>query len=1068
MIPMCFVSAFMNNTPVVALMIPIVQRWSQNIGFSSQQLLIPLSYSSIMGGTCSLIGTSTNLVVLGLYQARYPNEPPIGLFDLSVYGVPIAMIGMVYIMLCSPYLLPGSNKDNNEATDDTILLRARLTKWSSAAGRSVKRSGLRDTGGVYLVSVQRAATGNIHRAVGQDFILNIGDTLYFTGLVEGFGQFCDENALELVTNEDDDDTNHNEHNNNTTITKSDEGSDFTSFRISTAVDELPQIRSAKESILNIDPAERLRCVNRITDLIRGFTPSKQNQNEILGGTSIIQSKLLSSSQNNKTPSKSVKFSDAKTPEVIVVEENINLSSIILVAVDAPDRPGLLLDISKTLLKLHLQLHHTEASVQSQRSMSVWRCEPIKGHALDLEEIWTVLHNVLEDGGGEMKAIKKRGLQVIRGKITERSRLIGKQVKDVDFRTTYKAAIVSVIKGGSNITTESLSDVELFVGDVLILQANNDSPLLALPEDDFYTKVERHRKFSFGNLMNLVAKTVSSSGDITKMARSVSSEKVAKLAHSASAEKVIGKITRSRSNSMASADSKTKEEDDIPNGTNITIAERQHSEDYGGFIDIEESGSKSPKHEYTLTEYAMTQEDKEKENQVRIWLDLQILSPDDQSTQDKGVEFLTAMQVSQSSKLATKTVLQLGFNKLPNIFLVSIERPATAAPERTMPRRMTLSHSTTIDENSSFVQLEAPKNIAIDVDEPLQPGDILWFSGSANAVGELRKIPGLSLFEKEEINQIEGKVFDRRLVQAVVARTGPLVGKTMIEVKFRTKYGAAVIAIHREGKKIMEHPGQVKLHAGDVLLLEAGPTFFERNTNKDRAFVLLSEVENSSPPRLKLFIPALLLMIAMLALYTAGLGSLLVFALLASMAMIFIGVLSEQEARDAVNWEIYVTIACAFGIGTALTNSGVAEKIANGLVYIGTSFGSGDAGLFAAVYLATFILSSIVTNNAAAALMFPIAMGAAEKTGTNVLLMCYNLMLAASASFMTPFGYQTNLMVYGPGKYKTKDFLKFGTPLQIVLWIYTTSLLTLHKQWWISWIASVSILVATSLLSMFLR
>merc|ERR1712194_205232 len=164
-----------------------------------------------------------------------------------------------------------------------------------------------------------------------------------------------------------------------------------------------------------------------------------------------------------------------------------------------------------------------------------------------------------------------------------------------------------------------------------------------------------------------------------------------------------------------------------------------------------------------------------------------------------------------------------------------------------------------------------------------------------------------------------------------------------------------------------------------------------------------------------------------------------------MVMIFIGVLSEQEARDAVNWEIYVTIACAFGIGT--------------------SFGSGDAGLFAAVYLATFILSSIVTNNAAAALMFPIAMGAAEKTGTNVLLMCYNLMLAASASFMTPFGYQTNLMVYGPGKYKTKDFLKFGTPLQIVLWIYTTSLLTLHKQWWISWIASVSILVATSLLSM---
>jgi len=282
---------------------------------------------------------------------------------------------------------------------------------------------------------------------------------------------------------------------------------------------------------------------------------------------------------------------------------------------------------------------------------------------------------------------------------------------------------------------------------------------------------------------------------------------------------------------------------------------------------------------------------------------------------------------------------------------------------------------------------------------------------------LRKIPGLVQFVSDEIKQIEGKVSDRRLVQAVVARTGSLVGKTVAGVKFRTKYGAAVIAVHREGKKIMEHPGQVKLHAGDVLLLEAGPTFFERNTSNDRAFVLLSEVEDSSPPRLKLFIPALVLMIAMLALYTAGLGSLLVFALLASMIMIFIGVLSEQEARDAVNWEIYVTIACAFGIGTALTNSGVADTIANGLVTVGTSAGSGDAGLFAAVYLATFIISSVVTNNAAAALMFPVAMNAAEKTGTDVSLMSYNLMLAASASYMTPFGYQTNLMVYGPGKYK---------------------------------------------------
>jgi di/tricarboxylate transporter len=246
-IPILFVSAFMNNTPVVALMIPIVQRWAQNIGISNQQLLIPLSYASLLGGTCTLIGTSTNLVVLGLYQVRYPDQPPIGLFDLSIYGIPVAMIGAAYMLLFSPCLLPGSKKQSND-TDDTILLKARLTEWSFAAGRSVKRSGLRDTGGVYLVSVQRAATGNIHRAVGQDFILNIGDILYFTGLIEGFGEFCHEHGLELVTNED-----------QTEVTKSDVSVDTP---VESLVDECHQI--GKKSMLKIDADERLRYVHRIT------------------------------------------------------------------------------------------------------------------------------------------------------------------------------------------------------------------------------------------------------------------------------------------------------------------------------------------------------------------------------------------------------------------------------------------------------------------------------------------------------------------------------------------------------------------------------------------------------------------------------------------------------------------------------------------------------------------------------------------------------------------------------------------------------------------------------------
>ena len=142
----------------------------------------------------------------GLLADAYPDDPEmqVGLFDLGVYGVPIAFIGMAYILLASPYLLPGGRgkKDTTPPADDgTILLGARLTKWSPAAGRTIRRSGLRDTGGVYLVSVHRARSGNIHRAVGQDFVLNVDDILYFTGMVQDFGQFCEHHGLEVVTNE---------------------------------------------------------------------------------------------------------------------------------------------------------------------------------------------------------------------------------------------------------------------------------------------------------------------------------------------------------------------------------------------------------------------------------------------------------------------------------------------------------------------------------------------------------------------------------------------------------------------------------------------------------------------------------------------------------------------------------------------------------------------------------------------------------------------------------------------------------------------------------------------------
>lgn len=127
-------------------------------------------------------------------------------------------------------------------------------------------------------------------------------------------------------------------------------------------------------------------------------------------------------------------------------------------------------------------------------------------------------------------------------------------------------------------------------------------------------------------------------------------------------------------------------------------------------------------------------------------------------------------------------------------------------------------------------------------------------------------------------------------------------------------------------------------------------------------------------------------------------------------------------------------------------------------------GIGAAGLYGSVYFATFLISNIVTNNAAAALMFPIAMGVADDPSTDAdpLLMSYNIMLAASASFMSPYGYTTNLLIYGPGGYKVKDFLKLGTPMQVVLWILTTLLLSTSSTlpWYLSWIWTFGVFMLT--------
>jgi Trk K+ transport system NAD-binding subunit len=531
MIPMAAVSAFLNNTPVVVIMIPIVQRWGKTCGISAKQLLIPLSFASILGGTCTLIGTSTNLVVYGLLQEDYPDvAAQISIFSLGEYGIPIAFVGGVYILLFSQWLIPGGLLCNGKGDDggggafpsssgdQEVLLGARLTKWSAAAGRTVKRSGLRDTGGIYLVSVYRVATGNVHRAVGQDFVVNAGDVLYFTGLVEEFGAFCDEHGLEIVTNEVEQELvdeaaatrdNSGASENASSIVDaigSPTGSPLNSPFGSLVMDQGPVGNTAangtlgpiaesvtfeitdvpvpdfasipkpvvgitKRSISTATTALRLRLINHMTDLINGRV---DHDNRLCDGVGDGAGGTI--------------LKGVDPPQIIVVTDFSPAmgTELILIGVNCVDRSGLLFDISRGITGLSLQCRHTEAAVVGLRSVSVWRCEVQKKGFQDIEHIWSVLKALLENETG-IQAVKERGISVIRAVVTKYSRLIGKTAPELDFRGTYKAAIVAVKRGGKNMS-QGLSTIRFEAGDLLVLQASNDSGLLKRPSDDFYKKL----------------------------------------------------------------------------------------------------------------------------------------------------------------------------------------------------------------------------------------------------------------------------------------------------------------------------------------------------------------------------------------------------------------------------------------------------------------------------------------------------------------------------------------------------------------------------------------------------
>jgi len=360
------------------------------------------------------------------------------------------------------------------------------------------------------------------------------------------------------------------------------------------------------------------------------------------------------------------------------------------------------------------------------------------------------------------------------------------------------------------------------------------------------------------------------------------------------------------------------------------------------------------------------------------------------------EFVFRMEIDRGGALDGETVENAGLRRLSGMFLAEIEREG----EIVTPARP---------------------------DIRLYGGDRLIFVGMADDVLDLQKIRGLTSTEREHALAFDQP--NHTFFEAVVSTTSMLAGKTLKDVGFRGRYQAVVLAIHRSGERIHAQLGGVRMRHGDTLLLLADEGFVERW--RDRSdFLLVSRLGGTplSSPRRPTYVIGVIL--AMILAVSTGLLPMLNAALFAALLMVAGRALTPTDARQAVDLDVIVLIAAAFGLGAAMRSSGIADILATGIVE--TSIMVGPVGALLGIAVVTMVLTELITNNAAAVLVFPIAMSTAAAAGLDPRPFAVTVAIVASASFLTPVGYQTNTMVYGPGGYRFLDYLRLGMPMSILV------------------------------------
>lgn len=360
-------------------------------------------------------------------------------------------------------------------------------------------------------------------------------------------------------------------------------------------------------------------------------------------------------------------------------------------------------------------------------------------------------------------------------------------------------------------------------------------------------------------------------------------------------------------------------------------------------------------------------------------------------QQENSHYFTELKLTPNSPLIGQSIVEAGLRQLETLFLVEIIR------------------------GSDLISPVKPS-------ERLHANDLLIFSGDIGQVHLLEAMPGLEL--DHEVSNLP----KHNLAEVVLSPSSALVNKTIRDTNFRSQFDAAVVAIKRGNQRLSGGLGSLILHPGDILVLAVGPDFSQR-PNLARNFIVVNglKIEQQHTGHHGFFI--LIGFTAALFAAATGLLSLLDSMLLLVIAYLASGALTAAEIRRRAPLELLLIIGCSLGIAQAMLGSGLAALLAQNIVSIFSAWGV--TGALVGIYLTTWVLTELITNNAAAALTFPIAIAIAQQFGVDPKPLIITVAFAASASFLSPYGYQTNLMVYTAGNYRYIDYVRTGLPLALI-------------------------------------